>query len=452
MALNLEPEKVAQHILELARNPKVILPEAEREERADVEPDSELPIVGDKVALEPSKGTLRSGLETLQGKTVWAVDGGALTIDLPIGRLIVGRAVVVKIAFHGYETVKPVLIVPVLPFIVCGGPAGRDVPEVTALYLTEAIQLVPAEMPRRQTGSPIIDFFSDGDAYLEKFRDSWSGATQSEVNVARAIDVARNSAETIAFQTALKLANRGDLVLRDGRLHGSAGFWTTLCKISPEGAAPSPRASQPSSEAVRALNDFIQDVQDAVRRDVQVVGIIKRPVADECCAWLRNNGLTIARYASDAILYLRACEELAPPEPKFGKRSTLWRYKPYQPQQQEEGITPRMRLEEFRRSVAFYYMMAGLMVAPFRVDMPTYYDLYRSWYDEVAHQIYTLARGSGSPSRIPHPIKIADAYARVNRSEVARFLYALIAKFESLADAEARMLAKELRAWMQRGR
>lgn len=81
MASLLDTGRVAQCILDLARNPEVILPEAEQEERADVEPDGELPIVGSKVALEPPKGMLRSGLETLQGKTVWAVDGGALTID-----------------------------------------------------------------------------------------------------------------------------------------------------------------------------------------------------------------------------------------------------------------------------------------------------------------------------------------------------------------------------------
>lgn len=451
MALNLEPGRVVQRILDLVKNPQVVPPEAEQEERARVEPDSEYPIAAEKVALEPRSGVLQSRLDMLRDKTVWAVDGGALSVELPIGRLIIGRAVIVKMAFHGYETVKRELIVPALPFIVCGGSASKDVPEATTLYLTEAIRLIPAEMQKRQTGGPFIDFFSDGDAYLDKFQDSWSGATRSEIQVARAIDVARNAVEAIAFQTALKLAKPGDLVLRDGRLHGSVGFWTTLCKISPEGATPS-SASQPLPEAVRALDNFIKDVRNAVRSGVRVIGIIKRPVVDECCTWLRNNGLTIARYASDAILYLRACEELPPPELKFGKRSTLWRYEPYRPQQREKDLTPRMKLEEFCRCVAFYYVIAGLGIAPFRVDMPTCYNMYRGWYDEVAHQVYTLARGSGSPSRIPHPIKIADAYARVNHREVARLLYALIAEFESSDDAEARMLVKELRAWMFRGK
>jgi len=459
----LDTERVAQRILELARNPSVTPPEEEYEERADVEPDcGEWPFDKSKdragnlaqIALKPQKGTLQSRLDMLQNITVWAVDGGALTIELPIGRLIIGRAAIIKMAFYGYETVKRELIVPALPFVVCKGPADKDVPKATALYLTKAIQLIPTEMQRYQTKRPIIDYFSDGEAFLDKFQDSWSGATQSQVHIARAIDIARNAAETIAFQTALKLAKQGDLVLRDGRLHGSVGFWTTLCKMPSEDITSSSSVPQTKmieeTEDVKALNNFVKDVEDAVRRDVRVVGIIKRPVADECCAWLRNNGLTIARYASDAILYLRVCEALPPSEPKFGKRSTLWRYKPYQPQ--GENFTPRMRLEKFRRSVAFYYLMPGLTIIPFRVDMPTYNDMYQHWYEDVACKIYTLARGSGSPSRIPHPIKIADACARVSHAEVARFLNALITEFESSGDAEAKDLARELRAWIYRGR
>jgi hypothetical protein len=442
----LEIGRVANRILELAKNLSTIPPETEEEERAEVEP-VEPPIVKEGVALEPQRGSLCSALETLQDRTVWAVDGGALTIDLPIGRLIIGRAVIIKMKFHGYETVKCELIVPALPFFVCGGPANKGVPEAVALYLIEAIRLIPEEIQKRQIESHIIDYFSDGEAYLDKFRDSWSGATQNQLRVARAIDIARNAAETIAFQTALRLAKSGDLVLRDGRLHGSVGFWTSLCKIPSDSDEHS---SQPLPEAVDALRSFIEDVKNAARSDVRVVGIIKRPVADECCKWFRSAGIQIPRYSTDAILYLRTCEELLPPEPRFGKRSTLWRYKPYQ--HQEDEISPRRLLEEFRRSITFYYLIAGLGTAPFRVDMPTYGNMYHTWYKEVADQIYTLARGSGSPSRIPHPIKIADAYARVRRAEASRFLYALIAEYEGSGDSEAKALAKELRAWMHRGR
>lgn len=446
----LETGRVAQRILELAKNPEIVPPETEQEERAEVEPDRESPIAGDKVALEPPYGMLRSGLDLLENKTVWAIDGGALSVELPIGRLIVGRAVVLRMAFHGYETVKRELIVPALPFFVCGGAASKDIPEATALYLTKAIQLIPSELEKGQRRGPVIDFFSDGEAYLDKFQDSWSGATHNQVQVARAIDVARNAAETVAFQTALRLAKPGNLVLRDGRLHGSVAFWTTLFRLPSEDTKSPAKNSQLPQEALQALETFIKDVQDAIRRDVRVVGIIKRPVSDECCVWLRNKGMSFARYASDAILYLRACENLTTPEPKFGKRSTLWRYKPYKPQQQI--LTPRMKLEEFRRSVAFYYIVPGLGASPFRVDIPTYYDKYHSWYDEVAHQVYTLARGSGSPSRIPHPIVIADAYARVHRAEAMRFLHSLIAEFERLSDPEARILAKEIRVWTSRGK
>ena len=449
----LEIGRVANHILELAKNPNIVPPETEEEERAEVKPcECEWPIVNGVVALEPQKGSLRSALETLRDRTVWAVDGGALTIDLPIGRLIIGRAVITKMKFHGYETVKCELIVPALPFIICGGPANKDVPKAVALYLTEAIRLIPEEMQKRQIEGHIIGYFSDGEDYLDKFKDSWSGATQNQLRVARAIDIARNAAETIAFQTALRLAGRGDLVLRDGRLHGSVGFWTSLCKIKPNSDEHS---AQPLHEAVEALKSFVEEIKNAICRDVRVVGIIKRPVADECCKWFSSNRseeIQIPRYSTDAILYLRTCEGLLPTEPRFGKRSTLWRYKPYQHQDQEDALSPRRLLEEFRRSIAFYYLMPGLGIAPFRVDMPTYANMYHIWYKEVADQIYTLARGSGSPSRIPHPIKIADAYARVRRAEAARFLYALIAEYEGSSGSEAKALAKELRAWMHRGR
>ncbi len=146
------------------------------------------------------------------------------------------------------------------------------------------------------------------------------------------------------------------------------------------------------------------------------------------------------------------CEELPHPQPKFGKRSTLWRYKPYQPSGDGQTPTPRMKLEKFRRSTAFYYIIPGLAAMPFRVDMPTHFNMYHTWYEEVSHQIYTLARGSGSPSRIPHPIKIADAYARVNRAEAARFLNNLVAALERLSDPEAKRMAKEIQAWIYRGR
>ena len=436
----LDSERVAARILDLARNPDVMPLDADEEEESTVEPDQEYPIDGGDVRLEPQQGTLLSSLQTVRERTVWAVDGGALSVELPIGRLIIGRAILIKMSFYGYETARRVLEVPALPFAVYGSPATDDVPQATSLYLSQAIRLIPSEIQRRETPGPRIEYFSDGEAYLDKFASSWSGATQSQAKMARAIDLARNAAETIAFQAALKLANPRDLILRDGRLHGSAGFWTTLCP-----------KDNPPAEAVQSLESFIQDVRSAIRRDVRIVGIIKRPVANECTKWFRRNGLPIVLYSSDAILYMRACDQLLPPEVKFGKRSTLWRYKPYQPHKEQE-LTPRVKLEEFRRSTSFFYVMPGLNVSAFRVDMPTYDNKYRTWYEEVANQVYTLARGSGSPSRIPHPIVIADAWARVHRGEAMRLLYSLIAAFESSPDPEAKSLARELRAWIYRGR
>jgi hypothetical protein len=427
----LSPGKLAGKLLDLAKNPDTIPPIEEEElEPTEVEPDQEFPLEEGEIRLEPRLGTLESNISILRDKVIWAIDGGALSIDIPIGRLIIGRAVIIHMPFSGYEGVQRALVVPAFPSIICGGQAARDVTEAASLYLNEAIKLIPGEIQSRPR--PFIEYFSDGQAYLDKFSDSWAGVTQGDLRIARAIDLVRNAAELICFQTALKLANQGDLIQRDGRIHGNIGVWTSLYK-SPEGE--------------KALESFTKDVEDAIRRDIRIVGIIKRPKASECCKWLRNEGLNIP-YNNDALLYLRTCEELKSPELKFGKRSTLWRYKPYP----KAAKTPREKLEQFRCGTAFFYMMAGQEAPPFRVDLPTHYGKYYAWYGEIADQIYTLARGSGSPKRLPHPIVIADNWARVHRAESNRFLLALISDFERRDDPEAKLIANELRIWIKRER
>lgn len=436
-----QPSQVAQRIVDLAKNPQLELPplDEDDEECSEVEPDNqEFPIANQAIRLEPFSGTLRSSLETVRDKVVWAIDGGALTVELPVGMLLIGRAVVVRVSFQGYETARRELLVPALPMMVCSGPAVASIPEASSLYLNRALQIIPVELRQRQR--PLLDFFSDGQSYLDKFADVWAGATSSQLMLARAIDIVRNAAETIAFQTALRLAQPKDLVLRDGRIHGSFGFWTLLSPAKGTG-----------TEGEKALDTFIKDTEDALRRDVRVVGLVKRVRSGECAKWLRANGLSDLPHTNDAILYLRACDNLRFPERSFGKRSTLWRYKPFVPKD-ETPLNPRSKLEKFRRDTAFFYVVPGQKILPFRVDMPTSYNKYLTWYEDLASQIYTIARGSGSPSRIPHPLVIADSWARVSRVEAMRFLYGLITELERIGDPEARLLAREIRAWTLRGK
>lgn len=437
----IQPSQVAQRIVDLAKNPQVEFPliDEDAEERSEVEPDNqEWPIENQAVRLKPPSGMLCSSLETIKDKVVWAIDGGALTIELPVGILLIGRAILVRLSFRGYETVRRELLVPALPMMVCSGPAVTSMPEASSLYMNRALQIIPVELKQRQ--KPLLDFFSDGQSYLDKFADLWAGATNSQLMLARAIDIVRNAAETIAFQTALRLAQPTDIVLRDGRIISSFGFWT---RLSP--------AKGDSAEGEKALDTFIKDTEDALRRDVRVVGLVKRVVSGECAKWLRSNGLSNMHYTNDALLYLRVCDNLKLPERGFGKRSTIWRYKPFDPRNEIQP-GPRSKLEKFRRDTAFFYIVPGQAIPPFRVDMPTSYGKYLTWYEDLASQIYTLARGSGSPSRIPHPIAIADSWARVPRAEAVRFLYGLIAEMDRIGDPEAHLLAREIKAWTLRGK
>jgi len=440
MAQQILISQLAQRILDLAKNPQLEFPLLdEDEEHSEVEPDNqEWPIENQDVRLEPPSGTLRSSLETVKDKVIWAIDGGALTIEIPVDVLLIGRAVVIRLSFRGYETARRELLVPALPMMVCSGPALTSMPEASSLYLNRALQIIPIELKQRQ--KPMIDFFSDGQSYLDKFADSWVGATNSQLTLARGIDIVRNAAETIAFQTALRLAQSTDLVLKDGRIHGSFGFWTLLSPSEGTGA-----------EGEKALDTFIKDTEDALRRNVRVMGVVKRVASGECAKWFRAHSLSNMHYTNDALLYLRACGNLKLPERGFGKRSTLWRYKPFV-LKNGAPLSPRSKLEKFRRDTAFFYLVPGQTILPFRVDIPTSYDKYLTWYEDLASQVYTLARGSGSPSRIPHPIMIADSWARVPRAEAMRFLYGLITELEQTGNPEARSLAREIKAWTLRGK
>src|SRR6478672_10893455 len=79
---------------------------------------TEMAIENGRPSLYPADGYLRDGIGFLKGRTIWAIDGGILTWEFPNGLLLIGRAVVSRTSFSGYESVQRVFDVPVIPFVV----------------------------------------------------------------------------------------------------------------------------------------------------------------------------------------------------------------------------------------------------------------------------------------------------------------------------------------------
>jgi len=108
----------AQVVRRLVSEPFQSPDESEDEDSGTIyaEPlQTELPIENERPALFPAQGYIRNGLQFLNGRTIWAVDGGILTWQFPNGLLIVGRAVVSRMSFTGTETVQRVFDIPVVP-------------------------------------------------------------------------------------------------------------------------------------------------------------------------------------------------------------------------------------------------------------------------------------------------------------------------------------------------
>lgn len=201
-----------------------------------VEPlQTELPIENGRPALYPAQGYIRDGLQFLNGRTIWAVDGGILTWQFPNGLLLVGRAVVSRMSFTGTETVQRVFDIPVVPFVLypslqTDASTLADIESTSKDYLQFVLGNLPEPSTRLQNRG-LTGYFSDSDEFLAALPENFYAASGiGRATLARYIDRVRDAAELVAFIYALKRAEARHIVMRDGRIHGGAGFLTQLVR------------------------------------------------------------------------------------------------------------------------------------------------------------------------------------------------------------------------------
>lgn len=226
----------------------------------------------------------------------------------------------------------------------------------------------------------------------------------------RYIDAIRNAAETLAFLYALREASPGDIVIRDGRIIGNIGFLTGI--IGTKEAR--------NEEGVAFVERFFEEIGDAVNRGIKVAGVIKHPVAAYIVKELASRGLDQARFASsDMAFYNRF--------PSPGKRSCLWSVR-------SDRKDP---IQWFYKNSACYYVKIHNGVLPIRIDLVTYNNMYKTWIETLPNEIHALCKGSGSPLGLPHPIVVADNYAKVHRIDLERSILEIIRQLELSPDADA---------------
>lgn len=408
-----------------------------------VEPMDELAVEGDSVCVYPLDSYLRDDLVVLKDRTIWAVDGGILTWQFPNGRFLLGRAVLIKMTFSGYETVQAVHEFPVIPFLLQPPPAVTSevgqhfFDDIARDYIQYVGNMIPGQLP---LASPTqTHYFSDAEDFLNQIPREFYAADAVERNrIASYIDSARNAAEAIAFLHALRYAKAGDIVMRDGRMHGNVGFLTGLLSDETAGTP--------------IVRRFIQSIINAVNRDVKVIGVIKRPVSSYCTRWLAQRGVPQAQFAPvDTVFYHRLLEDRIRFELSYGRRSNLWRIRARGADKELIKIDQavgRDLVNWFYQNVGLFYLKPRDGVPPLRIDFITYGNMYQAWISALAEEIYALCRGSGSPLGLPHPITIADNYAKVHRVELNASINEMIASLESSGDPSDLETAMELRAYL----
>jgi len=407
-----------------------------------VEPLDELAEDANTVCVYPLDNYLRDDLVLLKDRTIWAVDGGILTWQFPNGRFLLGRAVLVKMSFSGYETVQAIHEFPVIPFVLQPPPARssearqRVFDDIARDYIKYVGNLIPGQLPL--SGPLHTQYFSDAEDFLTQIPREYYAADATERNrIASYIDTARNAAEAIAFLHALRYARSGDIVMRDGRIHGNVGFLTGLLSNETSGTP--------------IVQRFIQSIIDAVNRDVKVIGVIKRPVSVYCTRWLAHKNISQAQYApADTVFYHRLLEDKTRFELSYGKRSNLWRIRAHGADREVIGVdhaVGRDLVNWFYQNVGLFYLKPRDGVPPLRIDFITYGNMYQAWIGTMAEEIYALCRGSGSPLGLPHPITIADNYAKVHLVELNASINEMIASLESSGNPADLEAARELRAY-----
>ncbi|MBL7183178.1 MAG: DNA double-strand break repair nuclease NurA [Anaerolineae bacterium] len=434
--------EAAQIVRTLLREPRYFAGGEEPTEGTNyVEPLDELAVEEGNVQVYPVDGYLSDAMSVLQDRTIWAIDGGILTWQFPNGRFLLGRAVLVRMSFSGYDTVQAIHEYPVIPFVLQPPPAPPTAvqhvfDDIIRDYIEYVGNLIPGQLPLE--GPAKTRYFTDADEFLAEIpREYYAADAAERERIVAHVDAARNAAETIAFLHALRYARAGDIVMRDGRIHGNVGFLTGLLSDEASG-----------TPVIRRL---MQSIIDAVNRDVKVIGVIKRPVSAYCCRWFAQNDVERARYApADTVLYHRLLENRERFALSYGKRSNLWRIR-------ARGADLPIDIDrtEGRSLINWFYQNTGLFylkprdgIPPLRVDFITYGNMYRAWIEDLVNEVYALCRGSGSPAGLPHPIAIADNYAKVHRVELNASINEIITSLEASDDPTDLEAARELRAYL----
>ncbi|HKZ76672.1 MAG TPA: DNA double-strand break repair nuclease NurA [Pyrinomonadaceae bacterium] len=419
---------------------------------------TEMAIENDCPSLYPASGYLQDGIRFLKGRTIWAIDGGVLTWQFPNGLLLVGRAVVSRTSFSGYESVQRVFDVPVIPFVVYppmqpDASAPMSVENLSRDYLQHVLGKLPLPSPREPNRGS-TNYFADSEEFLASLPESYYAASAARrAALMQYVDQIRDAAETVALIYALRNAGAKDIVMRDGRIHGGAGFLTRLVKQQQD--------LEEGDKGNAIVREVIEAIRSAVDHGVRVLGIIKHPRSNYCTGWYTRNGVESAKYvASDALLYYRTIEPMPSERTQrmygAGKRSCLWQI--CESGYGRSGVEQPVDVQraDGRELVHWFYQNTGCFfvkpkegVLPIRVDFILHNNHYRSWFaDNLSEQVYTLCTGSGSPLGLPQPIVIADGYAKVHRPELTRSIDGLIAQFESSTDDEDKRIAHELRAYL----
>lgn len=412
-------------------------------------------------ALYPAQEYIQDGIGFLRGTTIWAVDGGILTWQFPNGLLIVGRAVISKTSFSGTESVQRVFDIPVVPFVLYPPLQSEEVSLIDFEGLSrDYLQFVLGNLPEPNTrieDRGITSYFSDSNEFLASLPDTYFAASgMNQAILTQYVDQIRDMAELIAFMVALRSADARHIVMRDGRIHGGAGFLTRLVSQGSD-----------KTEKLLGLNivrSLVKATQDAADHGVQVLGVIKHPRSRYCTEWYINNGVDVARYASsDALLYYRQAEPALYERSRrlygAGKRSCLWQIREtgyFDSSTGRETTIDIEKEENGRRLVHWFYQNTGCFflkskegILPIRIDFILHNNHYRSWLaDNLVEKVYSLCTGSGSPLGLPQPITIADSYAKVRRPELNRSISELIAQFENSKNSEDQKVARELRAYL----
>lgn len=110
-------------------------------------------------------------------------------------------------------------------------------------------------------------------------------------------------------------------------------------------------------------------------------------------------------------------------------------------------MKPKWRVKavkELYKNLGFFYLKSRKRDLPIRIEFITYRKMYRSWEDELVSTIYDLCLGSGHPKGLPHPIMIADNYAKVHRADLQRHVKGLLNELEKIDPEKAEKLRKTI--------